>query len=191
MHALVGRGLLEGSEAREMLAYRHSGFSVDTSLCIQAQGRAGPERLLRYVARPPFVLDRLRKEGSELIYRCAKQHSVPGSVHPNKRSAKGKAADELHLTPLELIERLAALVPPPRAHRHRFYGVLTPISTQRTAATALAAAQAAGTVEAGAPQSRPGGAPATGDVMGVATARRAYQALARAARTVSADFGRR
>jgi hypothetical protein len=30
------------------------------------------------------------------------------------------------LTPLELIERLAALIPPPRRHRHRDYGVLAP-----------------------------------------------------------------
>jgi len=31
---------------------------------------------------------------------------------------------ELRLTPLELIERLAALIPPPRLHRHRCHGVL-------------------------------------------------------------------
>jgi hypothetical protein len=36
--------------------------------------------------------------------------------------------DELHLTPLELIDRIAALVPPPRTHRHRYFGVLAPIS---------------------------------------------------------------
>jgi hypothetical protein len=28
----------------------------------------------------------------------------------------------LLLTPLELLDRLAALVPPPRIHRHRFFG---------------------------------------------------------------------
>ncbi len=32
LRAFVGRGLLEGFEAKEMLAYRHSGFSVDTSV---------------------------------------------------------------------------------------------------------------------------------------------------------------
>jgi hypothetical protein len=30
------------------------------------------------------------------------------------------------LTPLELIDRLAALIAPPRRHRHRFVGVLGP-----------------------------------------------------------------
>ncbi len=54
LRALVGRGLLESFEAKEMLAYRHSGFSVDTSVRIEAHDRAGLERLLRYCARPPF-----------------------------------------------------------------------------------------------------------------------------------------
>ena len=47
-------------------------------------------------------------------------------------------ADELALTPLELIERIAALVPPPRTHRHRSFGVLAPNSPLRAAVTALA-----------------------------------------------------
>lgn len=38
--------------------------------------------------------------------------------------------DELHLTPL---------VPPPRTHRHRYFGVLAPNSPLRAAVTAMAA----------------------------------------------------
>ena len=41
------------------------------------------------------------------------------------------------LTPLELIDRIAALVPPPRTHRHRYYGVLAPNSPLRAAVTAM------------------------------------------------------
>ena len=55
----------------------------------------------------------------------------------------------LVLTPLELIDKVAALVPPPRVHRHRYYGVLAPNAPLRAAVTALAptpiAAPAAGT----------------------------------------------
>lgn len=47
--------------------------------------------------------------------------------------------DELHLTPLELIDRIAALVLPPRTHRHRYFGVLAPNSPLRAAAVAMAA----------------------------------------------------
>ena len=90
-----------------MLAYRHSGFSVDTSVCIAAPDQAGLERLLRYCARPLFALH-LHKAGSVLVYRSAKQHSEPVSKPHNKRGAK---VDEITLTPLELIKRIAALVP--------------------------------------------------------------------------------
>ena len=135
LRAFVGRGLLESCDAKEMLGYQHSGFSVDAGVLIEAHDRAALERLLRYCARPPFAINRLRKEGNALVYRCAKQHSEPGS---DKRGAK---VDELHLTPLELIARIAALVPPPRTHRHRhrYFGVLAPNSPLRSAAVALAA----------------------------------------------------
>ena len=42
------------------------------------------------------------------------------------------------LTPLELIDQVAALVPPPRVHRHRYCGVLAPNAPLRAAVTALA-----------------------------------------------------
>ena len=115
-----------------MLAYQHSSFSVDAGVCIQAHDRAALERLLMYCARPPFAMDRLRKEGAELVYRCAKQRSEP------TRDKRGAKADELTLTPLELIVRIAALVPPPRTHRHRYFGVLAPNSPLRCAVTAMA-----------------------------------------------------
>jgi G3E family GTPase len=136
-----------GETPQDMLGYKHSGFSVDAGVCIEAHDRAALERLLRYCARPPFSMERLRKEGSKLVYRCAKQRSEPTS---DKRGAK---ADELHLTPLELIDRIAALVPPPRTHRHRYFGVLAPNSPLRAAVTALAqpAASQPATVETAQP----------------------------------------
>ncbi len=36
------------------------------------------------------------------------------------------------------VDRIAALVPPPRTHRHRYFGVLAPNSPLRAAVTALA-----------------------------------------------------
>jgi len=87
-------------------------------------------------------MERLRKEGAALVYRCAKQHSEPAL---DKRGAK---VDELTLTPLELIDRIAALVPPPRTHRHRYFGVLAPNSPLRAAVTALAAPAQPATAQA-------------------------------------------
>ena len=92
---------------------------------IEAADRAGRERLLRYCARPPFALDRRRELDPE---RRLYESTKPG---PGGNGS-------LLLTPLELLDRLAALVPPPRLHRHRYFGVLAPNSPLRTAVTALA-----------------------------------------------------
>jgi hypothetical protein len=53
----------------------------------------------------------------------------------DKRGAK---IDELQPTPLELIDRIAILVPSPRTHRHRYFCVLAPNSSLRSAVTAQA-----------------------------------------------------
>ncbi len=104
------------------------GFSVDASVRIEAADRAGRERLLRYCARPPFALDRLREldRSRSLLYEGTKPG--PGGT------------GRLLLTPLQLRDRLAALVPPPRIHRHRYFGVLAPNSPLPAAVTALALA---------------------------------------------------
>jgi hypothetical protein len=41
----------------------------------------------------------------------------------------------VRLSPLELIDRLARLVPPPRVHRHRYHGVFAPNAKWRREAT--------------------------------------------------------
>jgi hypothetical protein len=46
--------------------------------------------------------------------------SAQGVVNSDKRGAK---VDEITLTPLDLIDRIAALVPPQRTHRHHYFGV--------------------------------------------------------------------
>jgi hypothetical protein len=110
--AFVRRGLLPDDEAQAMGQWAHGGgFSVDASVRIEANDRAGRERLLRYCARPPFALERLSElEPERFIYDNPK-------ADPGARAA-------LILSPLELLDRIAALVPPPRIHRHRYFGVL-------------------------------------------------------------------
>jgi len=78
---------------------------------IGAADSAGRERL-RYCARLPFALvERLRELDPErLLYTGAKLG--PGGNGP------------LLPTNMELLDRLAALVPPPRTHRSRYFGVL-------------------------------------------------------------------
>lgn len=64
------------------------------------------------------------------MYRCRKGHTGP--------LQSDKYSGELVRTPLELINRIAQLVPPPRTRRHRYYGVLAPNSPLRAVVTAMA-----------------------------------------------------
>jgi hypothetical protein len=133
--AFVARGHIEACDAKDINERAASsshggGFSVDAGVRIEATDRAGLERLLRYCARPPFAMDRLKQRGADLVYRCGKGHTEP--------LQSDKYSGELVLNPLELINRIAQMVPPPRTHRHRYYGVLAPNSPLRAAVTAMA-----------------------------------------------------
>jgi hypothetical protein len=92
---------------------------------IEGHDRPGLERLLRYCARPPFALERIERIDEERIV-----------YHLPKPTPDGQTRHTL--TPLELISRLAALIPAPRLHRHRDSGVLAPNARLRPAVTALA-----------------------------------------------------
>ena len=59
---------------------------------------------------------------------------------PTKGGVPKPAPDgrtELVLSPLQLRERLARFVPPPRVHRHRYHGVLAPNAKLRAAVTCI------------------------------------------------------
>ena len=127
----VRRGLLDKAEGQAMIACEHDGgFSLDTSVRIEAHDRQGLERLLRYCARPAFAQERLRQLDPEHL------------VYESKKPGPGGKVSVL-LTPHQLLDRLSALIPPPRRHRHRYYGVLAPNSPYRPAVTALAATESA------------------------------------------------
>ncbi len=55
-----------------------------------------------------------------------------------RKSTRPGANGVVELTPCEFLDRLAALVPPPRKHRHRYHGVFAPNHKLRRAVTALA-----------------------------------------------------
>ena len=80
------------------------------------------ERLLRYTARGAVPLERLQEEtNGDLVYTF---------THPRSDGTTG-----IRLSPLELLEKLAALVPLPRMHLVRYGGCLAPHSHLRSAIT--------------------------------------------------------
>ena len=95
-----------------------AGVSLHANVYVPARDRKRLERLCRYAARPPVATKRLsRLPDGRLLYRL-KHRWRDGSTH-------------MVYEPMELLERLAALVPPPRAHQVRYHGILGPCASNR------------------------------------------------------------
>jgi hypothetical protein len=93
------------------------GFSLHAGVRVGARQRRRLERLCRYVARPPLATERLTEWSDGLAYEF--------------RHAWRDGTSAILLKPLELIERLVALIPPPRSHALRYHGVLAPAARLR------------------------------------------------------------
>ena len=85
---------------------------------LAATDRAGLERLCRYVTRPPIAHGRLQRLDDERLSFALKRSWDDGTT-------------QIVLSAHELIEKLAALVPPARAHLIRYHGVLAPNAADR------------------------------------------------------------
>jgi hypothetical protein len=94
------------------------GVSLHANVAVPARDRRRLERLARYVARPPVSTQRLsRLDDGRLLYRL-KHRWRDGTTH-------------VIFEPQELLEKLAALVPPPRFHLVRYHGILGPCAGER------------------------------------------------------------
>jgi hypothetical protein len=99
---------------------RLEGFSLHADVAVPARRRDRLEHLVRYLVRPPLALARLTEStGGQLLY------------HFRRPWNDGSTA--LLLDPLEWLERLAALVPPPRRPLLAYHGVLAPRAQWRSA----------------------------------------------------------
>src|SRR5690606_32690393 len=97
----------EEEEPRKRLA-QASGFSLHAGIGIDAGQRKKLERLCRYISRPAVAADRLSLTEQGLIRYRLKTPYRDGTTH-------------VLFEPLDFLARLAALVPPPRAHLARFH----------------------------------------------------------------------
>ena len=94
------------------------GFSLNAAVSCQAHQRNKLERLCRYVARPPLALERLSVTDEGKLRYALKHPYSNGTTH-------------FLFEPLDLLARLAALVPRPRVNLTRYHGVFAPNSKLR------------------------------------------------------------
>ena len=95
-----------------------SGFSLHANVCIPAKARHQLENLCCYVARPAVATERLSV--------------LPdGRVAYNLRHKWRNGATHVIFEPLDLVAKLAAIVPPPRFNLVRYHGIFAPASDWR------------------------------------------------------------
>jgi Putative transposase/Transposase zinc-binding domain len=119
----IGSGFGDAGETPTLTGPRCAsvhGFSLHANTQVPAHRRDQLERLIRYTARGAVSLERLTQDANgDLVYTF---------THPWSDGTTG-----IRLSPLELLEKLAALVPLPRVHLVRYGGCLAPHSHLRGA----------------------------------------------------------
>lgn len=102
----------------EHLCAQVEGYNLQAATRLGAQDREGLERMARYRARPPIARERLSQLDDGRLELRLKRPWRDGTT-------------AFLFTPHELIQRLVAQVPRPRAHLTRYHGVLAPAFAAR------------------------------------------------------------
>jgi len=95
-----------------------NGFSLHANTAINTLQRDRLSQLIEYIARGPLSNERLHIRDDGKVVLQLKSKWVDGTSH-------------LLFAPGEFIEKLAALIPPPKSHLVRWTGVLAPNSPYR------------------------------------------------------------
>jgi len=107
------------------------GFSLHAAVRCGADQRKALEHLCRYITRPAIANERLKRNRAGQVVLQLKSAYKDGTTH-------------IVMSPLEFLQRLAALVPRPRLHLIRFHGVLAPHAKLRAAIVPAPAENASG-----------------------------------------------
>jgi len=96
------------------------GYNLHAGVGIQAANRIGLEQLCRYMLRPPLAKSRLERQADGSLAMTLKRKWSDGTTG-------------IVFSPMEFVERLVAIVPPPRVHQILYRGVLAGNSALRKA----------------------------------------------------------
>jgi hypothetical protein len=110
--SLGGPARLVAPPAPRPLEVSAFGMSLHAATVIDGRDRRRLERMLRYMLRPPFAHDAVRALADGRVRLVFKAPTRSGSTH-------------VDLEPERFLARLVGLVPPPRQHQVRYFGVFS------------------------------------------------------------------
>jgi hypothetical protein len=111
----TGAGTSTPSSARSAVA---AGMSLHAGVFVPGSDRKRLARICRYTARPAVAVERLEELTDGRLAYALRTPWHDGTTH-------------VVFEPKELMARLAAQIPPPRAHQLRYHGILAPAAAYR------------------------------------------------------------
>jgi hypothetical protein len=106
---LRDEALLSDERIELLLSWRHSGFSVHTTVSVEPEDPAGTERLARYLLRPALSLERMSWDQTGTVVYRRKARSRFGS-------------SQITFEAMDFLARLLLHIPEPRLHTVRYFG---------------------------------------------------------------------
>jgi hypothetical protein len=121
---LLNRGKIDESLVQQMRSWRHSGFAVNFAVKLDPDDLPGRERVLQYMLRCPFSLERVIRvtDQGQVLY-LAEKTTPRRFPRPARDDLFGGVARNFQLfDPLDFIAELTQHIPDARRHLGRAFG---------------------------------------------------------------------
>ncbi len=120
---LKKEGLLSDDDIDSMKKWKHSGFSVNTDVRIPTDDKEGMMRLIQYIVRCPFSLERMVNvtENGKVVYRAGKGvcHAFPIQGDVNLKAGTKRNFEIFE--PLDFLAEVTQHIPKHGQHQLRMY----------------------------------------------------------------------
>lgn len=121
---LLAEGKITEDVVANMRSCKHSGFSVDQSVRLEAGDQQGVQRLIEYFLRCPFSQARMIEvtEAGKVIYKT--EHNAVGRFPEpgDDELLAGPSRNFQVFDPLDFLAEVTQHIPDPGAHLVRYYG---------------------------------------------------------------------
>jgi len=121
---LLKEGKITQDVLGNMRSWKHSGLSVNKNVLIKANDKTGLERLVQYISRCPFSLERIIKltDTDHVVYK-AEHKDCRRFPDPGDEMLKGGVSRNFQIfDPLDFIAEITQHIPERGAHTIRYYG---------------------------------------------------------------------
>ena len=121
---LLKHGKISQDVVDSMRCWKHSGFSVHKNVLIKANDKAGLERLVQYISRCPFSLERIIKltDTDHVLYKAEHKNCRRFPDPGDEKLKAGVNRNFQIFDPLDFIAEITQHIPNKGEHTIRYYG---------------------------------------------------------------------